>query len=453
MAVVISGGTAISSYKPTPVVAASVKLTDTESKTYAELWRTQPQVRKVVGFLARNVAQLGLHAFDRVSDTDRQRVTEHPLTDLLRKPNPFTTPYRFWEAVVSDMAIFDNAVVLKVRLPDQPMALVRLDPTRVQVLGDNPFAPTSYKVDKVEFKPENVIHFRGYSPLDIRWGVSPMDTLREMLAEDRQATLHREQLWRNGARMSGYLKRPLEAPPWTDKGKDRFREGWRQQYTGTGANPGGTPILEDGMDYVAAGTSPRDAQSVEWRKLTREEVASAFHIPLTLVGILDHATYSNVREQHKMLYQDTLGPTLEMIQQELELQLLPDFAGTETMYLEFNVDAKLKGNFEDQAQQLSSSVGGPYMTRNEARGRLNMPQIEDGDQLITPMNLGTATAEAAQLPLVTRDQAATWASLVAGGMEAQDAARLVGMGSIQTIEGVPVTLRTPDELAAGTRRN
>lgn len=387
MAFAISGGVATTSYKPVPVPAASVMLTDSESSTYAELWKTQPQIRTVVSFLARNVAQLGLHVFKRVSDTDRERVLDHPLAQLLAKPNPYTTPYRFAEALVSDLAIYDNAILLKVKLPEQPMSLVRLDPSRVAPVGDNPFTPTGYKLDKLEFKPENVVHFRGYSPLDARWGVSPMETLRELLAEERQATLYREQLWRNGARTSGYLLRPVEAPQWTSTGKERFRSQWQAQYSGDGSRAGGTPILEDGMTYVPASTTPRDAQALESRKLTREEVTAAYHIPLPLIGILDNATYSNIREQHKMLYQDTLGPWLTMIQQELHLQLLPDFAGADDLYVEFNIGEKLRGSFEEQAAQLQTAVGAPWMTRNEARGRVNLPQVEGGDELVTPLNV------------------------------------------------------------------
>src|SRR5690554_6984432 len=52
----------------------------------------------------------------------------------------------------------------------------------------------------------------------------------------------------------------------------------------------------------------RSSDLIEARKLTREEVAAAYYIPPPLVGILDHATFSNIREQHKQLYQDTLGP-------------------------------------------------------------------------------------------------------------------------------------------------
>lgn len=373
---------------------STVSLSDRVSLEYAEIWRRQPQVRTVVGFLARNIAQLGLHVYRRVSDLDRERVTDHPLAQLLAHPNPHTTTYRFIQAVVSDMGIYDNAIIAKVRPSgSSSRALVRVDPRRVTLQGENPYVPDGFEIrgprEKIVLRPDQVIHFRGYSPLDERWGTSPMETLRSILAEEYQAQLYRQQLWRNGARASGYLERPTTAPDWSRPEKERFRAMWQAQYAGDGSLAGGTPILEDGMRYVAASTSPKDAQYIESRKLTREEVAAAFHIPLPLVGILDHATFSNIREQHKHLYQDCLGPWLEMIQQELELQLVREFPENTGLYVEFNVHEKLRGSFEEQAIQLQTAVGGPWMTRNEARARMNLPQIDDGDDLITPMNVLT----------------------------------------------------------------
>ena len=372
-------------------MATGVRLSERLFMEYAEIWRRQPQVRTVVSFLARNTAQLGLHVYRRVSDTDRERVTDHPLAELLGRPNPRTTPYRFKEALVSDMAIYDNAFIAKVRYRDQPRALVRVDPRRVTIVGDSPFEASGYEVSgprgKITIPADQMIHFRGYSPLDERAGTSPMETLRGILAEEWQAQQYRQQLWRNGARTAGYLRRPLEAPEWTQQAKERFRAAWQAQYAGDGAQAGGTPILEDGMEWLPAATTPRDAQYIESRKLTREEVTAAYHIPLTLVGILEHATYSNITEQHKMLYQDTLGPWLAMIQEELMLQLLPDFPGSDDLYVEFNLAEKLRGSFEEQAAQLQAAVGAPYMTRNEARARLNLPQLEDADELITPLNV------------------------------------------------------------------
>src|SRR5690606_36024496 len=54
---------------------------------------------------------------------------------------------------------------------------------------------------------------------------------------------------------------------------------------------------------------------------------------------------------------------------------------------EFNIEEKLQGNFEEQAAALQTAVGGPWMTRAEARSLRNLPTIDGADELIVPMNV------------------------------------------------------------------
>lgn len=391
MAFVVSAGRLGAVDRPAVHPVRAVHLSAQVVHDYATIWRTQPQVRTVVSFLARNIAQLGLHTYRRISDVDRERVTEHPLARLLSRPSPYATRYRAVDALVSDLGIFDNAYWLKVATGEAQPAVLRLDPDRVTPVGDNAFYADGYEFQgnrsRRVFPADQVVHFRGYNPTDPRSGSSPIETLRSILAEEWQANLYREQLWRNGARVSGYLRRPTDAPPWSREARDRFRLQWHNQYTGDGPQTGGTPVLEDGMEFNAASVTPEQAQYLEARKLTREEVAAAYHVPPPLVGILENATYSNIREQHKHLYQDCLGPWLAMIAEEIELQLVPDFDDTAGLYVEFNLAEKLRGSFEDQASQLQTAIGAPYMTRNEGRGKLNLPQIDGGDDLVTPLNV------------------------------------------------------------------
>lgn len=391
MAFVVSDGKLMGLEKPSAPRTSSIQLAADFSADYATIWKTQPHVRTVVGFLARNIAQIGLHAFERTSDTDRRRLTDHPLAQLIAKPNPRTTRYRLIDALVNDLGIFDVACWAKVKSNDQPSGLLRLPPQQIEPLGDSWAWPEGVifkgSKGKVELTADQIVLFRGYNPTDARWGVSPMETLRRVLAEEYQATLYREQLWRNGARFPGHIRRPKEAPEWSPAARERFRSDWRGLYTGNGPGAGGTPVLEDGMTFEAGGITPAQAQYLETRKLTREEVAAAFHIPLPMVGILDHATFSNIKEQHQNLYQDTLGPWLEMIQQEIGLQLLPDFDDSGRVYVEFNLADKMKGSFEEQATSLQTAVGAPWLTRNEARARQNLPQVDGGDELVTPLNV------------------------------------------------------------------
>ena len=54
-----------------------------------QLWRSQPSLRKVVGFAARHFAAVPWHAHRRVSDTDRPRVSNSPAEKLMNSPAKF----------------------------------------------------------------------------------------------------------------------------------------------------------------------------------------------------------------------------------------------------------------------------------------------------------------------------------------------------------------------------
>lgn len=404
MAFVVSSGALRSLDRAAPPPAYSMRIGINQYRDYAALWRAQPELRTVVDFLARNIAQLGLHVFRRVSDTDRLRLTDHPLAALMGRPNPSTTAYRMIDALVHDVCIFDNGYWLKVRddADPTPLGLRRIRPSRIRPVGDDWLEPEQYEITgsrgKLTVDAEQVVHFRGYNPNDDRLGTPPIESLRQILTEEWAANIYREQLWRNGARMSGYISRPLDAPDWGVKGRKRFRDEFQATFSGDSGKAGEVGILDDGMTFVPAAITPRDSQYIESRKLTREEAARSYHVPLPMVGILDHATFTNIKELHKQLYQDCLGPWFENIQQEIELQLLPDMPDPVGVYVEFNIAAKLNGSFEEQALQLQGAVGGPYMARNEARARLNLPMIDGADELITPLNVTVGAAPPAIEP-------------------------------------------------------
>lgn len=368
----------------------SLQMYDQYNYDYATLYRVQPNIRTCVDFLARNIAQLGLHVFRRVSDTDRQRLRDHPLARLISRPNEWTTRYRLIAALVSDMAIYDNAYWLKVKKQGE-IWLLRVPPQLVQVSGG--LTPVRYEIHMggkvLKPSPGEIVHFRGYNPESGICGLSPLKTLRRVLAEEFSAGDYREQFWRNAARMHGIIERPTEAPEWTRETRDLFRQEFQAMYAGS-ANSGTTAILEEGMTWKQASFSAQESEYLAGRKLTREECARAYHIPLPMVGILDHATFSNIKEQHKNLYQDCLGPWLAMIEEEIALQLLPDFDDRDGVYCEFNIQEKMQGSFEEQITAMQSAVGRPWMTADEARARFNMPSLGgDAEQLVTPLNVLT----------------------------------------------------------------
>lgn len=373
------------------ILRSTVRMYDQYSYDYATMYRTQPNVRTCVDFLSRNIAQLGLHVFRRISDTDRQRLIDHPLAEIIKNPLPAKykmTEYRFKEAIMGDLGIYFNAYLLKIRQEGQ-LGLLRIPPIYVTPKGN--LTPSYYELTVggmyKEVPAEDIVHFWGYNPENSISGLSPSETLRRILAEEYSAGQWREGFWEHKARMEGIVERPPTAPEWSEAAQERFKAEFEELYSGRD-NSGKTAVLEDGMTWKPTTFNARESEYLGTRKLTREECARSYHIPLPLVGILDHATFSNITEQHKHLYQDTLGPWLTSLEQDIELQLLPEFENVEKVYVEFNIAEKMQGSFEEQTKSFQAAVGRPWMTADEARAKMNLPSMGgDAEQLVTPLNV------------------------------------------------------------------
>lgn len=375
--------------------AEVASMLDPAQMTPVRMWESQPHFRTVVSFLARNVAHLGLHVFERSGD-DRHRDRTSPLARVISDVDGYMTTYDIMFALVGDIALYDRAYWLVAQSTDATSGwtIRRLPPTWVETVMESPWRVKHYNVligpegQTLKVKPESMLDFSGYHPSRVRGASPTVVALRETLKEQVEAAKYRGQIWKRGGRVSSVLERPANAPPWSDKAREAFREDWYAKYTGTGSYAGGTPLLEDGMKLTRVDFSAQDQQFVEAAKLSMQTVAAAFHVNPTMVGQMDNTNYSNVREFRKMLYGETLGPLLAQIEARIN-RTLPVILGMDRAryFVEFNIEEKLQGSFEEQSASLQSSTGAPWLTRNEARAIRNLPAISGGDELVVPLNV------------------------------------------------------------------
>lgn len=370
------------------------------SQPVEKLWREQPHLRTVVNFVARNIAQLGIHVFERDDEDGRNRVRTGPLADLLAEPNAEMTQFELIEATVLSRCLYDVTYWFVGRDTTAPSGWVlRHIPTPwvIGAVGASAFTVKGYRVAipgaigaYTEIPAENMIAFRGFNPVDPKSGTPPVDSLKTILAEQIHAQVYRDQMWKRGGRVGSWIYRPAPpaSPQWSPEARERWIKDYREQFAGDNApRAGGEPLLEDGMEIRTSRFSAKDEQFVDAAKLSLQTCAQVYHINPTMVGLLDNANYSNVREFRRMLYGDNLGPEIERFSQRINKKLVPLLADARKTYVEFNLQAKLAGSFEEQSALLLGAVGGPYMLRNEARAKLNMPAIDGGDELIVPLNV------------------------------------------------------------------
>lgn len=350
---------------------------------YSWLYQSQPAVRSVVDYIARNATQLGPpKLFERTGPDEREREERpaHAAAETLRQPHLTVTPgATFMRAILSDFLVYDDAYALKLRRsPGDPLVLLQLPPHCVGTVGMERFSTEGYNVYRADgsyftVAPDDMIHWHGYNPDDPRVGYSRLETLREVIAEEAAMQMSNLELAKSGLGLPGHIERPLEAPEWTPQAQQRFEEDWANRMKNKERR---TPVLEEGMEFKEAAMTPKDAEVLKSRQFSREEVAAQYgmwHVP------------PRREEEKQSFYSEVLAPLLDEYCAFLTLQLLDVEFGETDMYFEASLDEKLIG--DDRLKAMTSASGGPVLTRDEARARIGLPPKPGGDQLITPLNV------------------------------------------------------------------
>lgn len=363
-----------------------------------QLYATQANLHAVVSFLADSVSQLPLKVYARGGENERRRDRDSVAAKLLYRPNADQTSYEFWNAAVTELLLMGVSTVWV--LPDtesQSGYQLRLIPKEWIMDSERKtnYAPDAIRIttstggDIIEIPRTEFVQFRMYSPGNPGGYQSPIAALRQTLNEQIQADRFRTEIWQSSGRFNAYMTRPANVQPWSDEQRKAFVTAFREGWGKGGSNSGKIPLLEDGMELKPYQFNAEQAQYAEAKQLSREDVAAAYHVNPSLIWHTTTQTYASAKDNARALYADCLGPTLQMLQQRINSFLLPMVGADPSLYVEFDLTEKLKGSFEERASILQASVGGPWMTRNEARADNNLPPVDGGDELITPLNVLT----------------------------------------------------------------
>ena len=401
-----------------PVLLDTLRLWDGTLASYGTVYRRLAPVRTVVDFISAGVSTTPLKVYRR-EENGRPEERDHPLAVLLRNPNPNLTSKRLIARTTADLAVYGNAYWRKTRIRNSRF-LTPLPPFRVTPKGGDLLQAAVYEFWGWDGQPpeiipaDEVVHFRFYDPEDPRIGSSKLESLRTVLLEEVEASRHRQGFWTNNAAVASTLETPDRL---SDEAYTRLRTQFDNEYVGS-VNSGKTAILEEGLHLNAYGSSAKEAEFVAGRIFVLEATARVYNVPLPVLSLTATATYASQEQFRKAIYQDLLPEWFETIQSEIELQLLPDFSDTEDLYVEFEVEAKLRGDFVDQAKVMNDAVGRPHMTVREARQRLNLEDRGEptDDDLVVPVGpnyaLESLASPAAPLAPVTempRAASALWA--------------------------------------------
>lgn len=330
--------------------------------------------------IAETIAGLPLILYRYLPDGDRERAIDHPLYRVLHDaPNANQTALEFREQLTAQVLLWGNAYAeITADGNGNVTALTPLHPRNVTVVR-LPSGRIRYDVADPEtgrVRPllaDEVLHLKDRTDNGIV-GKSRIQLAREMLGGVLAQQEHGNTTFRNGARLSGVLQTPNVM---TDDSIKRLSDSWTAQFAGVG-NSGKTAILENGLEYSQLSMSNEDAQWLQSRQFSVEEVCRIFRVPPVLVADLRHANFSNSVEMNRWFVAHTLRRWLTMWEESCERSLLPPIARTR-YFIEHSVEALLRGDSKGRAEFYASGITAGWLLPSEARRLENLPKIEGLD--------------------------------------------------------------------------
>jgi len=326
--------------------------------------------------------------YRRDSQGDLQEIKQHPLLDLLRKPNSNMSGQQFMENVLAFLQLSGNSYFHHNGASNKPpRELWTLRPDRMMVIPDKTELIGGYRYSvngkKQYFDKENISHIKLFSALDDFYGLSPIQVSAKTIDTDNFATSWNASLLQNGARPSGAM---VTENTLGDNEYNRLQKAIEKQYTGA-KNAGKPMLLEGGLDWKEMSLSPREMDFASSKSLTRLEICSAFGVPPEIVGDHENATYSNYQEARKGFHQDTVLTVVNKVIDVMNIDLVPKFG--ENLFLKADKD-EVDALQEDRDKVFTRSINAVkagLLEVNEGRESMGYEALEGGNVRYVPMGV------------------------------------------------------------------
>lgn len=359
-----------------------------------EGYKKNATLASCIRLIARSIAGLPFEVF-RERDDEKVPLDNHPVWDLLRRPNPGTSWRQFNDALWAHYFLGGNIFILAAGPEQAPAELWLLRPDRVtikmskdgkQLLG------YEYEVEgrTTLYPKEQVLHIRAFDPLNDLYGDAPPRAAVTSIDQDNNAGIWNDALLKNLGRPGMFLKAPQGMPPLSRPQRNVLKEEFTSQHAG--ALKAGTPmVLGGGYDVQEVGFNPKEMDWKDGRIMAQVLIALSTGTPPELVGIQGQKTYSNYQEARKSFYEETVIPLGEMLMGDLTVFLGRRWTaarnGGEFMIGidKDNVPA-LQESQDAIHKRATEEVKEGIITINEARAELGREPIDGGDEILVPSN-------------------------------------------------------------------
>lgn len=337
--------------------------------------------------ISRTIIAQPMHLYRKTGadPDDWEEITDHPLLDLLRRPNlliPGSDLFEIWsqhEDLVGNAYWFLEGVKNET---DQPTGIMPLNPSYITIEKSKDGEEILYKYqtpqnNKLEtYRQFQILHFRMANPNSPFIGKGPAEGSMDSIDTDNWMREWNRRFFQNGAVGSAIL----ETEETTSEGVRLLRESFEDRHKGV-ANSHKTMVLPRGIKLADKGYGQKEIDFSESRKQTRDEITAVFGVPPIVLGLglgesINRAT---AETQEYVFAKYTIRPKLRHFETYLNEFLVIRYG--DDLAIEF--DDPVPENFDQKiAYYQSGLAGSAFLSINEVRAKEGMPPITGGDSVM-----------------------------------------------------------------------
>lgn len=312
-------------------------------------------------------------------------IANHPLNNLLKRPNPEKAGADFFSELISSMLLFGNSYILSTS-DFRPKEIYLLPASATEAVLDKNIlvaykyqsasGDKLYRIDPIS-KISRVLHLKNYHPTNHHYGLSSLEAASLPIDLHQQSSYWNHSLLQNGARPSGALIVKDSNGYLSDEQFERLQAQLSEKFTSNN-NAGKPLLLEGGLGWQEMSINPKDMDFIQSKNAAAREIALAFGVPPQLLGINGDNTYSNMQEARLALWEETLIPLLDKIADNISNWF--SYLFNEEITIDFDSDS-ISALTEKRENLWAKIANANFMTLNEKRAFVGLPKIKNGDNL------------------------------------------------------------------------
>jgi len=351
---------------------------DVDASNYLRAYQTSLWVNACTVAIADACSAVPLKLRRRDTSED---IDKHDILNLLQRVNDTEDWPWFIGALVSYRQLAGEAFIILGPNAAKPAAMYLLRPDRMMpnVTGGR-ISEWVHTIgaDKQHIPAEEVIQCKRWSPTN--------DLRGQPVLQAGEVSLNLDMAVRkfNNSYLRGGAIPPFMLTADGDLSKDQvalIEKAWDEKHSGV--DKAGKPFIHGrGLKLEVLSDSKKEGSFVDLAKLSKGEIMALFKVPPIIVGdYSDASVLANAAVQEKQFWQRTiLGGEMRQILGTLNEQLVSRWDRNLELYAD---EASMPELAEDEGERwarVSAAVGGPFLTVNEGRERLQMgPLGPEGD--------------------------------------------------------------------------